>query len=149
MSLKVAWSLLSLLTWFRSRYQQFTGDNKFWSFLRSEKKKKNGITINFEAVQAAEGSHQGPRGATTDGDCRSSSYSGCCSERATQQTAEEPSTLWWRKASNSLDSEGKNWTKNTNQNPHSWHGPLDPNIHNHRQAFSFKHPIVKKVVIFT
>ena len=38
MSLRVAWSLLSLLTWFRSKYQQFTGDNKFWSFLRSEEK---------------------------------------------------------------------------------------------------------------
>lgn len=36
MSLRVAWSLLSRLTWFRSKYQQFTGDNRFWSFLRSE-----------------------------------------------------------------------------------------------------------------
>ena len=47
MSLKVAWSLLSLLTWFRSKYQQFTGDNKFWSFLRREEKR---ITVNFRAA---------------------------------------------------------------------------------------------------
>lgn len=38
MSLSVAWSLLSLLTWFSSRYQQLTGDSRFWSLLHRQGK---------------------------------------------------------------------------------------------------------------
>lgn len=38
MSLSVAWSLLSLLTWFSSKYQQLTGDRRFWSLLYKEGK---------------------------------------------------------------------------------------------------------------
>lgn len=38
MSLSVAWSLLSLLTWLSSRYQQLTGDSRFWSFLNGPRK---------------------------------------------------------------------------------------------------------------
>lgn len=34
MSLRVAWSLLSRLVWFRTRNQQFTGDRRCWSFLK-------------------------------------------------------------------------------------------------------------------
>ena len=33
MSLRVAWSLLSRLVWCRTRYQQFTGERRYWSFL--------------------------------------------------------------------------------------------------------------------
>lgn len=39
MSLSVAWSLLSLLTWFSSRYQQLTGDSRFWSLLYRQGKR--------------------------------------------------------------------------------------------------------------
>lgn len=37
MSLRVVWSLLSLFTWLSSRFQQFTGDSTFWSFLQGHK----------------------------------------------------------------------------------------------------------------
>lgn len=33
MSLRVAWSRLSRLVWCRTRYQQFTGESRYWSFL--------------------------------------------------------------------------------------------------------------------
>lgn len=33
MSLRVAWSRLSRLVWCRTRYQQFTGERRYWSFL--------------------------------------------------------------------------------------------------------------------
>lgn len=34
MSLRVAWSRLSRLVWCRTRYQQFTGERRYWSFLQ-------------------------------------------------------------------------------------------------------------------
>lgn len=100
-----------------------------------EKWRNTELPLISKLPQPAEGSLQGTRGATMDGYCCLSSYSGHCSEQATQQPTEQPSTLWWRTASDSLGLEGKTWTKNTSRNPHSWQGPWDPNIHSKQAGF--------------
>lgn len=145
MSLKVAWSLLSLLTWFRSKYQQFTGDSKFWSFLRSEEKQ------NYPRFQSCPNqlgevtkAKQEPQQMGTVALLPNLGIA----HWATREPAHQPSRLWWRKASNSLGLEEKTWTKNTSQThtPDKGHGTLAHTVL--RQAFSFQHPLKKVVDIY-
>lgn len=135
MSLKVAWSLLSLLTWFRSKYQQFTGDNKFWSFLQSEERQ------DYHPFQSCPSQLRKTPRQTRSHARRVWSlffYTGYCSYQGTPQPAEQPPGPWWHRASAFLGLKKK-------LGPRTWVKTYSPNKGHRtlpyralRQAFGFK-----------
>lgn len=134
MSLRVAWSLLSLLTWFRSKYQQFTGDNRFWSFLKEDR-----IAIISKWPGSIKRGHP----------CRRRSHSRqvlgsfCLLWAFLDQDMPQPAGIL------QLTRPGKKtWSKNLGTTSCPWPGPQVPGLDSAWADPRFRSPL-KKALMFT